>query len=166
MSESFVYYDVEPSGVNDLLAEINRRSPITEDDHVYHGHTGSRVDWRFWWRDQGSYCQITQVEVNVTVTFTMPRLRSNNSDVLDIWHAWYPQLLQHEELHRDIALEAARDIELQLPSFSAATCSDLAADANQWAQQRIADMRQQNRDYDDETRHGGTQGAWLSDYLP
>ena len=165
VSEVYEFYPVAPPSVAGLLDEVNAHSPIVEEGHVYHGRTATDIHWRFWWQHDAGVCEINRVEVSVLVTFTLPRLEQASAEVADVWNAWYPQLLAHEEHHRDIGLATAQRIEDGLMGLQAAGCQGLAADANTWANEQIEQMQIDNRDYDDETRHGETEGARLGDYL-
>jgi predicted secreted Zn-dependent protease len=161
-------YTVEANDKGSLLSAINNASPIRESGEVFHAHTDTYVNWNYWWDKRNNYCKLNRVETTVTITYTLPRLSSKtkNAEVKRIWNIYYSALIEHEEGHGQIAIDAAQLIERSLrdlPSYS--NCDLLSKKANAKAQWILNKFSQKHFDYDNKTNHGKTQGAYLNLYL-
>ena len=168
VNENFKFYPVTVYSAEQLLPELNNASPIREDGMVYHGHSFTNVKWNFWWHQSHGQCRITRVATQVDITYTMPKLMSENHQhrLLSIWNSWYPSLLKHERGHAGLAIDMAQRIEQTIrmlpPSNS---CETLENTANKSGRMLLELLNQRHREYDDRTRHGETEGASLLSYL-
>jgi len=161
-------YVVEAKDKGSLLSDINNASPIRQDGEVFHAYTDTYVNWNYWWDKRKSYCKFNRVETSVKITYTFPRLsiKTQSSEVKEVWNQFYPALVEHENGHGQIAIEAAQEIERSLrnmPSYS--NCNLLSKKANDKAQSILDEFAPKHRDYDIKTDHGKTQGAYLGLYL-
>lgn len=161
-------YTVEANDKGSLFSAINNASPIREGGEVFHAHTDTYVNWNYWWDKRNNYCKLNRVETTVTITYTLPRLSSKTQDaeVKRIWNKYYPALIEHEEGHGQIAIDAAQVIERGLRNMSSySSCDLLSKKANAKAQRILDKFSQKHLDYDNKTNHGKTQGAYLNLYL-
>lgn len=162
----FSYYPVRAASSGELLASLNRASPIRHNGNPYHGYTESRIRWNFWWRTENRRCSIDRVEVLVDITMTLPRLEDSPAAVREVWERWYPNLVRHENGHRDNALAVARRIEDGIRALPAQSdCRTLEERANALGKRLLAELRRNDRDYDRRTNYGESQGAWIGSHL-
>lgn len=162
------FYPVKVAKASELLTELNRLSPIREGGDIFHGVTDAHISWRFWWNEENGKCRIDRVTTTVDIKHTLPRLESADpeSGLMSIWNKWYPALIEHEKGHAITAIQIAHEIDasiLLLPEYQ--SCKALTRDANETGHRLLDKLRQMDREYDEKTDHGKTQGASLFLYL-
>lgn len=164
--ENYRYYNVSASEKGRLLSALNKASPIREDGQTFHGHTKYHIGWKYWWKTREKQCALTKVETTLTLTYTMPKLVSASDEVKQVWDAWYPNLALHEERHGKLAKEAAALMDQKLNAIGPQeNCRTLEKDLNKQAQAIMAELKKANKQYDKDTNHGETEGAWLHLHL-
>lgn len=161
VTENYKYYSVKPKSRDELLPRLNKKSPIKEKGEVFHAHTYTYIKWNFKWEIKNSKCQIKSVTTSVDVTYTYPKLRTRNADVKLVWSKWYPKLIIHEEGHKNLAIKIGKEIERIIMPMKSANCEMLEKKADNAGYKKIAKLDKLNKNYDKETNHGETQGAWL-----
>ena len=162
----YVYYPVRSSSQRELLASLNRATPIRHEGQPFHAYTESRIRWRFWWQEASRSCSIVRVEVLVDVTFTLPRLEDSPAAVHEVWERWYPKLVSHENGHRDNALAIARRLEEGIRGLPGIPdCRALERRANALGNELIDELVRIDREYDARTNHGETEGASIRSHL-
>jgi predicted secreted Zn-dependent protease len=166
LETGYRYYPISSPSTRELLANLNRATPIRHNGNPFHAYTESQIRWRFWWQTENRLCSITRVEVRVEVTFTLPRLEASPAAVREVWERWYPELVRHENGHRDNALAAARRIETGIRRLPAQPdCRVLEQRANALGNGLIGELEARDRDYDSRTNYGESQGASIGSYL-
>lgn len=107
---------------------------------------------------------MTSVEVRLVSETVLPHWedRARADSVLAAeWDTYIGRLRTHENNHRAIAYRGAREVHRQLKRLTSPNCSTMSAWANQAAQGVLRRYNERNRDYDEETAHGRTEGvAW------
>ena len=166
VTESLVYhtYDVEQAANTSLLEAINRVTPVRQDGKIFHGNTSWYVKWRYRWNEQADgSCTISKSTVTVTGKITLPNLISSDDEPSKSEFARYIVALKEHELgHYQIAKDIAKEIDdgiLSLPTMD--SCANLEKTANKLGYELLNQARADERNYDKETGHGRTQGAWL-----
>lgn len=166
VTEEYNYYPVSPSTLEELLPALNKTSTVRQNGQIYHAYTESLVNWQFWWHAEQKSCRIERVTVTVKTTYTLPRLTSSYSDIDRIWGKWYPNLLKHEQGHKNLAAGIAQQIESAIYNMgNRNNCTQLEQDANAIGQQFIKQLNKLDIEYDERTKHGETEGASLGIYL-
>ncbi len=115
----------------------------------------------------GAVFSLSSFEVKATATVTLPRWvppkgYEMDRDLAARWWQYLKGLSRHEQGHVQIVREAALEIERRLsalPSFS--SVKELTAVANRTAKETIDEAHKREQDYDQETQHGLTQGAFF-----
>jgi predicted secreted Zn-dependent protease len=128
-------YELEADTLPELQTEMNLEGPFG-----FPAYTTWRVEWT-------AECQIT-----VTATITLPALGPEadlSPEDAATFHSMLENLEEHEENHIDFALGFARDVQEM----------DCRGDTASVLQEWLAEERQ----YDIDTEHGRTEGAWLID---
>lgn len=170
ISEDFAirHYDVDARKGRSLNDAVVASSPINAtgaSGRRFHGYTDWYIKWS--WRhryEADGRCRITSVIVALTGSILLPRLTSGTASQHATFDRYLTALREHEEGHRRIAQEAARDIErtlLMLPEYP--DCRQLEADAHARARARLDAHVEREKAYDRDTGHGRTQGAVLRD---
>lgn len=156
-----VYYDVEGTTVAELAEALQRLGPQTEGQRFY-GLTQWQLNAEYQWVESSGGCAIENPVVRVAVTMTLPRWtppRGTPGELVGAWNRFARALEQHEHEHRRLAEEAAEAIRWELATLRLPNCTH----AESRAQQRVADIVQdynrRNARYDEQTRHGITEGA-------
>ena len=154
-------YDVHGLTRLEITRSLNEgaRTYVRSGSRGYHQWN---VRWQFRYAPSLRGCDITSSAVNLESVTTLPRWvdrdRADSALVAE-WDRYIGALRIHENGHRDIAHRAAAEIQRTLRRFSAGTCASISARANRVAQDIVERHRRENSEYDEETRHGATQGA-------
>lgn len=152
----------QPPGTS-LLAALNSASPIRENGRIYHGNTAWDIRWSFRWdRNTMGLCQILGVATRLSVTITLPELKSGTAAGQAEFQRYVQALLFHEEGHKKIAQEAAYAADRAISTLPPMTsCKALASEAQRQGNAILDSARKAGLEYDATTRHGHTQGACL-----
>lgn len=128
----------------------------------YRGYHQWNIRWQFSYAPSSRGCSITSSSVNLESFTTLPRWvdrdRADSALVAE-WDRYIGALRIHENGHRDIGHRAAAEIQRTLRRFSAGTCASISPHANRVARDILERHKRENSEYDEETRHGATQGA-------
>ena len=156
-------YPVHQSPGNSLLAALNNASPIRENGRIYHGNTAWDIRWSFRWdRNAMGLCQILGVATKLSVTITLPELKSGTVAGQAEFQKYIRALAFHEEGHKKIAQEAAYAADRAISTLPPMTsCKALASEAQRQGNAILDSARKAGGDYDATTQHGHTQGACL-----
>jgi predicted secreted Zn-dependent protease len=161
----YTYYQVDARTNQPLWPQLLATSSIREDGKPYIGQTNWDIRWHFNWNtDQNGVCRITGSAIQLTSVIVLPKLRSTSAHQLASFDRFIIALRQHELGHYSIASEAARKIDSDLKNFPPmSNCSALEAHANATSRRTLSRFNEMSRQYDRDTNHGKTQGAWISD---
>jgi predicted secreted Zn-dependent protease len=159
----YQHYDVHQRAGESLLTAIKAASPVRRDGRIFHGYTEWKVSWRYQWNDRGDGgCALTSASANVQATITLPHLASGSPTVRAQFKPYIAALREHELGHYRIGVDAARDVRVRLQQVPPqADCRALKSLADRTARATVDEYKARNRQYDIETEHGRTQGAWL-----
>ena len=165
---NYKYYSLNTKSVNNLLSDINRSTPIKENNQIFHGHTDSYINWKFRWKITNGKCLIEDVSTNVDITYILPKLtnREKSHELLKLWEKWYPALVKHENKHAAHAVTIANKIEYEIINLPFRyNCKELENDANKTGNKLIKKLNELDLIYDNKTQHGKSEGANLSTHL-
>jgi predicted secreted Zn-dependent protease len=155
------HYDVRGADGNALLADLARRGP-----KGFHGMTNWRYDYRYRYEPapRGG-CRVSSVSTSVSGRILMPRWVDEAkaaAPLRETWQRYVAALMRHEEGHMANGQALSRALQSDLGALTAPTCEQLESRVDRTAQALIDDHRARDHRYDIETRHGTTQGAFLS----
>jgi predicted secreted Zn-dependent protease len=157
------YYTVTGDTPAEVRRALDNQTPVIFEGERYDAFTDWTVDWSIRWYDHGSRCTVTEVEADLIVEMTMPRLDAGHglSDSgLSEWKRYRDALQAHENGHKAFGVRCAREIKRKLRAMEPrATCDRLYSDAKTLADAIIEKYAGRERDYDRRTRYGRTQGA-------
>jgi predicted secreted Zn-dependent protease len=159
------YYDLQVASGQSLSRALNQASPIRQNGQIYHAYTRWQVQWKFWWREQrDGRCQIDLTRTQLNATITLPRLGGGDAQQRQRFEQYLGALREHELGHYRIGQAAAAEIDaalLQTPEYP--SCAELQQQANRRANAILQRHTEQERQYDQQTGHGRSQGAWLTE---
>lgn len=150
-----------PSGLS-LLEAINLATPIREYGRKFHGYTKSSLRWNNRYKvNQLGLCEISTVTVTLSAVVVLPDINQKYPD-LEKFSQYVDALMVHEIGHLNIGKSVGRKLERALKELPAmSNCQLMELSANSLGREHDELMFQQNRDYDNHTKHGATQGASL-----
>jgi len=158
-----VYYQVDGNTAEDIWNDIITKSPVKENGKQHVAYTRWNVNWKFWWYDHGSSCEIDKVTTKLDITYTLPRLKQSDSIPQSLtahWEKYYAALFEHEQGHKDLGVKAALEIENKLLNMgSRRSCEQLELDANNMAKDVVDKYSRLEKQYDRSTNHGLNTGA-------
>lgn len=160
---SYSYYVATAVPDRSLQSILNAASPIHKDGKVYFGNTDWHVQWNMWWSEgAGGSCRITRAKARISATIVLPKLVNATVVQQNRFDTLAAALRVHELGHYAIGKKAAADIERGILAMAPMdTCAALKAAADELAVETLDQYRAVERQYDADTDHGRTQGAWL-----
>jgi predicted secreted Zn-dependent protease len=163
VTEKYEYYEVCGSCEETLHCDLKQKCVTWNDGHKYDSLTSWDVKWDHGYDQASETCAINSFRPIVEITFRYPRWKRTDKaprSLIEKWDQYLKNLITHENGHRDRVVDAANDLSravAQLPSSS--TCADLDRDVRALFRMRMAKMNKDQREYDETTKHGATQGA-------
>ena len=148
------YYDISGSSEAELRAELNANAPVGYDGYKGDATTNWFIRWD--WPGYGSNsCDLSKATVSYEVVVTFPRWippDDASPELVGKWNRFTRVLAEHEQNHVDFVVANYPSV---LDAIRSATCetADAAASA------ALEPIRQLDRDYDDATNHGETEGV-------
>jgi predicted secreted Zn-dependent protease len=158
-------YKITGNSVQELKAHMNELGPVDKNKRHHDAYTTWYVTWNFDCGNFGSASRAERIRVKVEVKYIFPKWEPPGNapaELVKKWNVYTAALQKHEDGHRDIGLQAAREILDKLESLpSALSCQEVGRAVNETGQKILNLHRQTEVKYDLETRHGATQGALL-----
>jgi predicted secreted Zn-dependent protease len=161
----YSYYEVRARSDQPLFTQLNAASPIREGGQTFYGHTNWNVRWAFKWKtDSSGVCRISTTTTELHASMILPRLDGASARQMASFDRFMSALRQHELGHYKIALVAAQAIDIELRTLPGMNnCKALDTYANTGAQRTLERYNERSRQYDRDTNHGRTQGAWIGE---
>ncbi len=159
------YYEVPAQPGESLRQAINRYTPVRQDGKVFHGYTRWQVRWRFYWFQEASgRCRMERVQVNLESEITLPRLSRGDASQQRRFTSYLEALRRHELGHVDLGRQAAHAIDRHLAGLPPQPdCASLETRANAGGMELLRHFQARERQFDRDTGHGRSQGAYLED---
>lgn len=158
------YYTVTGATLTEIRQSVRQSRPWKEKSDL-DGVTEWRVTWQFGVMPTSGGCRCSSFGTQTTITVTVPRwiAPTNAPDaVRQIWQKYSVALGQHEAGHAAIALAASAELRKRVQEAGeSADCVGLTKRINDLGRQVIEEHRKRDKDYDERTQHGATQGASL-----
>ena len=159
--ETWSHYVVRGSEARDMAISMTENSPRMDGVPAL-GLTRWSLSWRYDLRRSPSLCRVVSPEVTADVEVVLPRWSTVGpveARLDSLWRRFREALVEHEEGHRRLVLEAGKEIAEALRRASGATCRLARQRAERTAREVVAEYDRRNRVYDQETRSGRTQGV-------
>ena len=154
-------YAVEGRTADQVLASMASGALRTEEG-AYFGLTTSELSLRYRRTPAAGGCVLTDVEVDLALTITLPEWTAASGAEPGLARAWgrfRRALAGHEGRHRRIAEAGADEIARALGGLRRETCAATEAEARRRLQRAEIEITAAQRRYDAETDHGRTEGA-------
>lgn len=160
---NYEYYEVRLAPGLRVQAALDAATPIHVQGQPFYAYTRWNVqhDYR-WWEEADGRCRITSVQVQLKTRIQFPRLHAVPVALRQRSERAMAALQAHELGHHAFGQRAARKIEsliLLLPEQS--SCVRLTQEVDARAARVIDEFSAQEREYDRQTEHGRTQGAYF-----
>jgi predicted secreted Zn-dependent protease len=156
-------YDAYGDERSTLLSVLDAATPIVFAGRKYHAFTAWNVQWSLrWFAEPDGRCRVTSASVELTSKMQLPRLIGGSAQQRQAFYPYLSALRTHEFGHYQIGKDAAEAIDRGIQRLPpAATCHALEEDANTLGYRLLADYQARDRQYDQSTGYGKTQGASL-----
>jgi predicted secreted Zn-dependent protease len=158
------FYAVAGSTLGELWHSQAQQRPW-KSNFSFAARTRWDLKWKFRFAVEGERYRVEGFELRTEVLVILPRWlppAEAEEAVVSQWTRYVKALMVHEAGHVAIAQQAAAEIRRQidgLPTFASA--AELRDVVGRTAEEVQNNYRQREREYDQRTRHGATQGAWL-----
>lgn len=163
VKETYEYYEIRGLTEKELLQHMNASGITGADGKNYYAYTNWYVRWNYTFSSTPGSCSIAIVATDVAASYKLPKWVSYEdapADLKNKWGRFIQNLELHEYGHKDIGVQAAKEIERSIAALKARTsCKELGLAANSLGQQILETAKLAEADYDARTRHGRTQGA-------
>jgi predicted secreted Zn-dependent protease len=151
-------YPVVGCSPAELVAAMSLLGP-TRGGHRYAAYTDWVVTYRFRVVDLAPAAVAVEADVTMTLPHWIP-LRSVPRELVDRWERYVDALRAHERGHVALAERAVEEVRAAIAKTPRQLdIGAVHATAASAAEAALAAVRERERDYDVETRHGASQGA-------
>jgi predicted secreted Zn-dependent protease len=148
-----------------VFLALNDASPFRPKGKIFHSATAWYLDWSV--RSEPTAdgrCRVGSVLVELHGRMMLPRLLGGTPSQQSRFENYLVHLREHELGHYEIGREAARELEKQFYALKPArNCGDLQAAAREAGARLLPKYEAMGDEYDLQTGHGRTQGAWIDD---
>jgi predicted secreted Zn-dependent protease len=158
------YYAMTGSSIRHIQQSLRQTRPW-KDKSNHDASTEWRVQWHVSINRSGDECHCSGFTTTTTITITLPRWiapTNTPASVRSAWQRYVAALAQHEAGHADFALTAAAEMHQRIKEIgSDPDCAALRSKVQTECQAIIDAHRAREKEYDQRTRHGATEGATL-----
>jgi predicted secreted Zn-dependent protease len=155
-------YRISGFSRNDLLRDMLRNGPGTDEIGTRFGLHVSQWRYGFAYRSAPGVCHLTEAQVLLRSVIILPDWTNVSTAPPELSRGWRPflrALRTHEEGHRNRARAQGVFLWQALLGLEAGTCEELEARVRETAESVLAEGREAQLTYDRETGHGSSQGA-------
>lgn len=156
-------YKVYGTDEKSIRTSITKTTPCIQENEVFDASTTWYVEWFFKWQYANGLYHITEANSNVEIKLIMPEWvdkEKAHPKIRTKWERYFKALSEHEYGHRNIAIEAAKGVNMAIIAIKPCPTSqalEISADA---AANRVLERyRTQEKEYDRKTDHGKKTGA-------
>ncbi len=160
-------YEISGGTPEKLLKEMQSKGPLDDGaGQRFFARTKWYVKWRFDYDDSAEFCRAKDIRTDLKITYQMPTWPDKSEaspGLINYWNGFMANLAEHEIGHGDIGRKTETQINKTLSDYGGDhdSCRDLGKALNAIAHD-IIDSSTLDADYDKETQHGKTQGAFFS----
>lgn len=158
------YYAVTGMTLVEIRQSMGQARPWKERLNV-DGYTSWNVNWKFSVAPSASGCRCASFTTQATIGVTLPRWTAPPEaaePVREAWGRYIAALGKHEWGHAQHARRAVTELHRRMKEVGEGSdCEGLKKRMNDLGQQVVAEFRAKDREYDERTQHGATEGAVL-----
>jgi predicted secreted Zn-dependent protease len=159
-TETYKVFGIDEKSIRSYMKD---HSPCRQGKEVFDASTTWYVEWFFKWQYANGMYHITEANSNVEIKYIMPQWPDKekaHTSIQEKWECYFKALSEHEFGHRNIAIEAAKAVNLAIIDIPpGSTSQSLEISANAAANRVLERYRTQEREYDRQTDHGKKTGA-------
>jgi predicted secreted Zn-dependent protease len=163
VKETYEYYEIKGNTEDQLRSEMCRNGCKWKDGRTYDSVTNWHVKWDYDYDRSAQTCSADSFRASVDITFRYPKwVRTDDASgpLAAKWDAYMKNLVEHENGHRDMAVEAAAELSRAVADLPPApTCAELDRAVRSLCHERLNRLNADAKEYDEATRHGTVQGA-------
>ena len=163
----FKHYFIYPHTKAEISTLLHDESPIYQDGKIYHGSTRWDIRYNYKYRKIGNQCKIYKADVTLDIIYTMPKLlypEQIEKNIRNTFKNYYNALFKHERNHMKYAENAARETEQFLLHYKG-RCNSIKYDIRKKTTKIFNNCKKINRNYDQRTGHGRTEGVNVSNFF-
>ncbi len=161
--EKYEYYEVCGCCEKDLQGDLKQKCIRWSDGKKYDSVTNWKLKWDYGHNQASGTCAVDSFTVTVDITFHVPKWVPTDGapqPLVEKWNRYLENLMMHEKGHRDKAVEAANELTHSVAALPPArTCGELDREVQVLGLAEKNKLLQDQKDYDDATKHGAKQGA-------
>jgi len=161
--EKHVLYEITGYGEKDLRDQMNRQGIAWSDGKKYDSVTSWHVTWDYEHERSLQSCSAEAFQATAEITIRYPKWVRTDAAPQELAHKWdgyLASLIEHEQGHRDMVVEAVEDLTRAVALLPAApTCAELDRRVRSLCHERMAKLNDDAKEYDAATLHGAEQGA-------
>ena len=161
--EKQVLYEITGYGEKELRDQMTRQGIAWSDGKKYDSVTSWRVTWDYEHERSLHSCRTDAFQATAEITIRYPkwvRTDAAPQELADKWDGYLASLMEHEQGHRDMVVEAVEDLSRAVAQLPAApTCAELDRWVRSLCHERMAKLNDDAKEYDAATLHGAEQGA-------
>jgi len=163
VSEKYEYYDICGCSEEELQCDLKQKCITWKDGRKYDSLTSWDMKWDHGYDQASETCAIRSFRPIVEITFRYPKWKRTEDapkSLREKWDRYIQNLIVHENGHRDMVVEAANDLAHAAVQLSpASSCDDLDRNVRSLFRKSMEKLKKDQREYDEITMHGTTQGA-------
>lgn len=163
VAEKYEYYEICGCSEKELHCDLKQKCVTWNDGHKYDSLTSWDVKWDHGFDQTSETCTINSFKPIVEIAFRYPKWKRTDDaprSLMEKWDRYLKNLITHENGHRDMVVEAANDLSRAVAQLTPApSCDDLDRNVRALFRKRMEKMNKDQREYDETTKHGATQGA-------
>lgn len=162
-TEDTDYYQIYGDDEAELRKAMTSNSPSCFGSTTpYDACTTWHISWRVPLNEIATSCE-EDIAISVDIDFMYPDWIDKNTADVQLrkkWDAYITNLNIHEEGHKTLAVKTGTKLAQILETLSANyNCTELGLIANEKGNELLEELRSDNLQYDNQTKHGATQGA-------
>jgi predicted secreted Zn-dependent protease len=162
--DTIQYHDVEGDTAAALLAALKRVSYARPNGDTF---AAANTKWRLGWnvsvRPTKGGCALESATTELDIEMNLPRWTppaGARPGLVRSWTAFADAVRKHEDGHREIAIDAVREVDRRLQGArTARSCDALRKNLKRVAEAAVREYREKDNSYDVTTMHGRTQGV-------
>jgi predicted secreted Zn-dependent protease len=161
--EKHELYEIMGDGEKELRDQLTRQGIAWSDGKKYASVTSWHVTWDYEHERSLQSCSAEAFQATAEITIRYPkwvRTDAAPQELADKWDGYLASLIEHEQGHRDMVVEAVEDLTRAVALLPAATtCAELDRRIQSLCHERMVKLNDDAKEYDASTLHGAEQGA-------
>lgn len=149
------HYSLIGTTKQDIMRNMQRHSPYKQGSSFVPAYTGTEMKFSYTLEQRGSLCSVKDPKVFLNLTYMYPKLAQHQTSGIR-W--WWRDIIKaytiHEEIHGDISIRWAHELDRVLRSIKDIACPSAQEVIKTKAEQVYTSMRNEQEAYDEVTRHG------------